>query len=357
MSLRGKGLRGKLHRVLRSERIAPRMLRLGSIAAGVWAIIEFLDRFEVAQVPAGNVGIILFLLLVISIFEAVELVVMAGNRPDDAPRPTQPPEELFADSVLEYGRALSAGPGARDQTLLDLRRWTTRLLHLTGAHGHRQELGQLALTAAMSINDKVMQASILVDDLGWSVYEAGDEAAAEENIEMGIALLDHEIERGNSGEEVLELRIKAHRHLANIRARHMSITEARSLFRTPRELSASLPEPARSLNTAQIDHSEAAILLSHLDAILGPSGQVDPDGPSAILLQDAVRLAERAEAEFNRLGDVEREAKVVKLKVGVLAHSTRKQSYQQNVARLNRLEQIVARSLRDGGASEGLHSR
>jgi hypothetical protein len=194
--------------------------------------------------------------------------------------------------------------------------------------------------------DPDTQVAILLDDLGWSVHEAGDSATAIANIREGLSLLDERIGTPSGQESALvELKCKGLRHLANIESGTTTLEGARAMLSEPRRLSTSLVGPAKDLNEAQIDHSEAQMILRYLDGQLGKAGQVDPTGQNAQLLSEAENLAESAERRFRALGDVEREAKALKTTVQLLAHDPRKQRYQAASSRLRRLEAQVARNL------------
>jgi hypothetical protein len=269
-------------------------------------------------------------------------------RADEIPPPsrTGSPEELFAQSLIEFARSLASLQ--RDQTLLELRSWSSRLLHLIGALSERQELGQLAFAAAAVAQDRVAQASILIDDLGWSVHEFGDTPTGLQNVLEGLSLLDREIATRPSLDraEVIALKVKALRHVANMRSLGAeNLAESRHAFQEPRELAAELEPVSRALNVAQLAHSEALVIFSWVTAAMSGKRKLDPASLPA-LLDEAIGLAEDAERSFRSLGDVEREAKALKLKVDMLALVPQKELHREAAARLHRLELQIARHLR-----------
>ena len=140
--------------------------------------------------------------------------------------------------------------------------------------------------------------------------------------------------------------MKALRHIANIRSVNMELMAARQAFEAPRALAQTLPAPSDMLNQAQIDHSEAEVIRTHLESKLGKGAQVSPSGDIGLLLAEGVNLASKSEAAFRQLGDKEREIKALKVKVLLLAHDTRKQRYRESVTLLSRLEREVSRNLR-----------
>ena len=273
---------------------------------------------------------------------------MGWIRADEIPIQDAPesPEKTFANSLIAFARTLASSQ--RDKTLLELRSWSSRLLHLIGALSERQELGQLALAAAAVAQDRLAQASILIDDLGWSVHESGDTDTALQNVLEGLRLLDQEIATRPAADraEAVALKVKALRHVANMRSLGAkSLVEARNAFQEPRELASELETVSRALNIAQLAHSEALVVFRWVNLDPPVQNELDPAAKST-LLEEAISLAEDAERSFRSLGDVEREVKALKLRVDMLAQAPRKELYREAAARLRRLEQQVARHLR-----------
>lgn len=343
-----KSVRRNVYSWIVSERGVPKFVRLSVCSGLVWAGVQFTDRFDLAKMPAGKIGILIFVLAASCLFFAVEYFILDMTRPNaEHENELRTPERAFADSILQYAHALAESTPPRDQSLLELRAWSSRLLHLTDNHQQRQELGQLALGAASAVCDRDTQVAILLDDLGWSVHEAGDSLTAVANIREGLALLDEEMTATATVDpSLIEMKCKGLRHIANIESAQKSLPEARAMLSEPRTLAASLPDTLRELNEAQVDHSEAQMILRYLDSQLGKAGQVDPTGENAHLLNEAEVLAQSAEQRFRNLRDIEREAKALKLTVQLLAHDTRKQRYQAAASRLRRLDTQVARNLR-----------
>lgn len=261
---------------------------------------------------------------------------------------TRSPEQVFAEALINYARSLAAEGQYKDQAILELRSWSSRLLHLMGAVTERNELGQIALTAAGALQDRQTQASILIDDLGWSLYKAGDAAAAEANIEEARMIIREGLADDPNNSTYISLEAKASRHLANMRAANLPLEQAREQFVEARKAANLLTGVEREHDLAQLQHSEAEVILNYLERQrqLGPSGQIDPSGNLAHLLYEAIELAESAEKSFESLSDTEREAKVLQVRVQLLAHDTRKQKYREAATRLSRLEREVARNLR-----------
>jgi hypothetical protein len=348
MKVKKRGIARRVINWIFAGSVIPRLIRIASITGLLWATVQFADRYGLQLTSPDWRGIVEFSLVVLVVVLATELVIVVRTRPVvDKGKDLRNPGQVFADSLIDYAEALSVEGNRRDQAVLELRGWSSRLLHLTGAAEQRAELGQIALTAATALEDRVTQASILIDDLGWSLHEIGDDQAALENIREALLLIDDELVRQPGSEQILlDLKLKALRHRVNITARTLDLAAGRSLFGEPRQLLATLTLPASDVNAAQLDHSEAELISRHLDREIGESGQVDPTGQLSGLLRDALTLAQRAEDSFSASGDHERVAKVLKLKVRLLAHDTRKQRYREASAKLERLEREVSRNLR-----------
>jgi hypothetical protein len=290
-------------------------------------------------------GSLLFGYSVVLVTLTIEVILLQKRLQAEVPSSNRSPEEVFADGILQYAGVLAGAGTRRDAAVIELRGWSTRLLHLIGAKRQRTELGQLALTAAITAGDEVTQISILVDDLGWAMHELGDDKAAIENLDQALAIVGRLVANpGNAtNETLLDLKLKALRHKANINSRSLAIDAGRALFVGPRAESLALPSPLLELHRAQIDHSEAELILNHIDANVGENGQVDPTGQLNVLLKDALELSEAAENAFAALTDHEREAKALALRVRLLAHERNKQRYLAAETRLSRLQQEVAR--------------
>lgn len=329
-----------------SDKKLPILVRLSAIFGFFWGLLQVANNFKISVIPDNWRGLVVYCLISVSAFLAVELLILNATRPRPEAAAANDPEQVFAAGLINYARSLAAEGQYKDQAILELRSWSSRLLHLMGAEKERTELGQIALTAAGALQDRQTQASILIDDLGWSLYKAGDASAAEDNIEEALRIIDEVLSNDPDNSTYVSLKAKAIRHLSNIRADRLALTEARKQFIAAREVADRLTGVERDHHVAQLQHSEAEVILNDLERDLTPSGQIDPSGRLATLLYEAIALAEDAEKTFNSLGDAEREAKVLKVRVQLLAHDTRKQKYREAATRLSRLERQVARDLR-----------
>ena len=202
----------------------------------------------------------------------------------------------------------------------------------------------MAYDAASALEDTLAQASILIDDLGWSLYEGREPAKARQNIDEGIRISRDHVSREPTDTRALELVCKGLRHIANIEARTVqNPNDARALFAIPRQAAASLPQAMAEFHGAQIDHSESKVILELIENDFGVDGTVDPTGSSGSMLDEAVALAQRAESTFAKLSDIERQEKVLRTRVRLLAHYASKARFEAAKSQLARIETQVAR--------------
>ncbi len=327
------------------SRLGPRAARLSATVGIAWLGVEVAAFFSFQPLPTGSDGVVMFGLLILVVFLASELGLQDASQTGDEKEAS--PKDMFSQSILRYARALASERPPRDGTLLDLRGWSSRLLHLLGRHEDRVELGRLALGAAASMGDTVAESSILIDELGWSLFETGDLEAALQNIREGRARVQQEMQRYPTDELLLELYCKASRHLANLDfVDDKDLDHSRRMLGAIRPIAEQLSFPRRELHQAQLDHSEAELVRSYLGEALGSTGLSDMTGQSGTLLLEATGLAERAERQFASLGDAEREAKALHTKVLLLEHDPRQAVRDAAKARLSRLTGQVARELR-----------
>lgn len=301
------------------------MARGVTTVGALWAVVQFLDRFRVVSLPEGGAGLALFGLITLATFLSVELVVAHQQlRHALAHRPTLEdftPEEAFANGVVRYASKLNDAQARRDTAVLEIRSFATRPLHLMGAVDARVQLGEIALTAASHLDDRLTEASILVDELGWTLHLQGASEKALRNLRSAVGILDDVEKSTGVSAEALEWRAKALRHIANIESRKLAtLADARASFKAPRDAAAALPSTIRPNYSAQVDHSEAEVILKVLNAQLGDEGKVDPEGPTHTALNDGLALIESAWAIFDSHNDKERAVKAAHVKVGLLKH-------------------------------------
>ncbi|GAA1843544.1 hypothetical protein GCM10009687_06370 [Asanoa iriomotensis] len=313
----------------------------------MWGLVEMLDRFELTTFSKSINGLFAFSLVGLIIFQSFELFLLSRSRLQLVQQKSaQHPAAVFAASLISYARSLSESEPPKDQAILELRSWSSRLLHLMGATTERTELGQIALAAAAALQERDTQIDILIDDLGWSLFEHGDPDTAISNIGEALRMIENRLVSSPGDVVALGAKVKALRHLANIESRNKDLPSARADIGTARAAASNLSGAERDLHLAQLDHSEAEIILTAINKSVGPTGQVDPSGTQSALLNEASRLAECAETVFHGLSDHEREVKALKTKVDLLVHDTRKEKFREADARLRRLQREVARELR-----------
>jgi len=333
-------------KVLFDDSVTYRVVRLTSVAGSVTAIVGVADRFFPGQLPAGRLGLLIFALVVACGFLGLELVNAQKEIRDRKSQLTGDARADFAASLVAYASSLSSSSPPRDQALLELRRWCSRLLHLNGSHKERAQIGRLALGAAAALHDKFTEASILIDDLGWGLYVQGRASEGNEGVSEGIAVIENMPEAERNRPEVIDLLIKARRHLLTIQfTNDRAIDVALQGVRALSDEAAALPQPAQALHIAQLGHTEAALIHQYLDTMLGPQGQVDPTGRLHDLYQRAIDCSRSAESCFAELGDIERQLKALKMHVELLRHGPPSTRLHTAESRLRRLETIASRHL------------
>lgn len=326
---------------LHRSAVAGRFVAIGGV---VWAAIQVLDRFKVSPIPEGWTGIAIMLFITLFAVQGVEIALLRRRAVNDEEESSKSPEEAFAEGLLRYARELSSETARRDEAVLELRSWSSRTLHLMGAHAARVELGMIALASATAIKDDIAEASILIDELGWSMYRAGREDEALQNLAEALEVIAV-AESLHPTPELRELRAKATRHIANIRGPRADQPERDRLVNAARMAANGLEEPTRALHLAQVDHTEASLLLNELDRGLGENGKVDPSGDLARVLDRALVLTDAADKAFCDAGDRERELKVAQLRVSLLRHHHQAIRLTAATHRLKRLELEAARKV------------
>ncbi|TKA11965.1 hypothetical protein FCI23_09135 [Actinacidiphila oryziradicis] len=76
------------------------------------------------------------------------------------------PYRQYADGIIAMGKVLHEE--RRDPALLRLRVNSSLTLHIWGFHHERVVLGTWALESAQFTDDRLTEASVLIDDLGWA---------------------------------------------------------------------------------------------------------------------------------------------------------------------------------------------
>lgn len=264
----------------------------------------------------------------------------------DHPLPPQPPsDEALRRAILDYARTLQ-GQG-KDQAILDLRAATSRILHLMGAHRERVELGRIALRAAQRSRASVEEASILVDDLGWASFEAGDVVAAHEWIREGQQIADTCPARDDPRvkSELARIRVKAARHFAALSAAS-DLPGALASIDKAEIIARECFEGAEAVALmVDLDAARGYVVAVHLDETRGPGGLVvesDSDFDTTLEVLDAVQGAVRA---YEQQGDLERAAKSAAIAVWIVGHLRGTRRKLAAEAELERIRALAIRSV------------
>lgn len=336
------GENSKIGRRDKVRDVVSRLSPLGGIAAGFGAF-----NIALAVVDSSFSLGLLRLLVALLLGTTVGLAVVAlwrhvlppsGNVTGHAPR------DALASSILAYGRELAATN--KHSALVDLRNRASRMLHLVGARETRQELGELTLVSAAALADRLTQASVLTDDLGWSVFENGNTDEAAENIDEAIQLLTEQLDLGaDPREQLLNLRAKAYRHMASIEAERRHFDLAFERIENAKSDAEQLPEPDQAIHLAQLDYTKSHLLTRQLDARVGKDGRIDPTSPEYPMLCEAQGLCEKAAKTFEAHFDLERAAKTAHLRCRIGRHLG-PTALREAEASLHDAELTVSRNLR-----------
>lgn len=248
------------------------------------------------------------------------------------------PTQLFEEVVLSYARRLSES--GKDKALLELRKSLTRTLHLNSQHSARRELGLLALRAAQRQSLPLEEASILVDDLGWSSVELQDFPKALKY------LSDAEMALGDVSESAtsVALRIKLLRHRSVVLATS-DFRQALDELQQARMLIPKLPVGDREIEDAGLDVGEGYVWVLHLESDYGAGARLPQTNPVAEELDVCRELLVNACDKYEKLGDVERAAKTAAIEARIAKHLGNERAEQAALGRLERYQAAAARSV------------
>lgn len=309
----------KIARRKKVREVVSRLSPLGAVAAGFGAF-----NIALAVVDSSYSQGLLRLLVALLLGTTIGLAVFALLRhvlplPSTDRIADNTPRDALAASILAYGHELA--DTNKHSALVDLRNRASRMLHLVGARETRQELGELTLVSAAALADRLTQASVLADDLGWSVFENGNTDEAAENIDEAIQLLTEQLDLGaDPREQLLSLRAKAYRHMASIEAERRHFDLAFEQIENAKSDAEQLPEPDQAIHLAQLNYTTAHLLTRQLDARVGMDGRINQASPEYPTLCEAQKLCEKAAKTFEAHFDLERAAKVAHLRCRIGRH-------------------------------------
>lgn len=125
------------------------------------------------------------------------------------------PKAQIADPSLEIDIIKQIKDGYQEERWNDVCRIApiiSRYLWLSGQYSLRIEIGDMVKDAASKIENDMLRAKYLIDDIGWTLYIEGDMQSAKTNIKDGLRIAKENKE--------YYLSAKAHRHLASIYRRN-----------------------------------------------------------------------------------------------------------------------------------------
>lgn len=295
---RSAGLRTRL-RVLAS-RLLTRLVPWGT-AVGIFTLLLQLvdDSFPLwllRILTAVSSGLAAGLLVYVSI--------------EELSKPTDEHDRLAKD-IVEAARALY--DDQRHRAVIEFRASASIVLQLLGKWSARAELGEIALSSSRAEGDRLAQASILVDDLGWSIFAGGNVQRALISIEDGIALLNTMLTDPGTPladrDQLLNLRAKARRHLVAVKVELLDFDGARSVMQAAHGDAQQLSEPLQAVALAKLEYAAAYVLDRELLAQLGAAGRVPPDSSAVRQLEETVARCRGAVTVFRERANLEWEAR------------------------------------------------
>ncbi|MCK4858327.1 MAG: hypothetical protein KAT58_10185, partial [candidate division Zixibacteria bacterium] len=175
--------------------------RVIGIALGIAAIIGTADYFGWSPLKNNDLGVPLYITISLTVWLAVELVLYSKKSIVVIDSSKTLPDVL----IQELLRLKANG---KYETIIRHRENLSRSLWIEGKLNHRVQLGKIAEEAAVRLENKLAQAEILIDDLGWSLVALKQYDEGKEFIEHGLQLAEKLNEK--------YLIAKSHRHLAGI---------------------------------------------------------------------------------------------------------------------------------------------
>lgn len=302
-----------------------RLTDAGRLLFGVGAVAALAFTFEITQswVDSGISSGLLRWVLPSMVGAAVALVmlviVLLFRAPAD--QGAKDATQALSSAIVAYAKELHAE--GRDTALLSLRGSFSLTLHVLGFHDARRKVGLLSLDSATILDNRLAQAEILVDDVGWATYLLGDRSQALENITRGEDI-SRQARSANQAPllDFIVCEAKALRHRALITCRDdwdssmQLLTKGLNLLSEPEYEGSKMGRR----EIAQIHHARgmatAMILGVHKD---GQLRQGDDDGMS--LIADAIKEVREAAEAFNGLDDRARYTKALFLEVRLLEAS------------------------------------
>jgi hypothetical protein len=235
--------------------------------------------------------------------------------------PQEDTADVMAKSMMAY--ACELHQAGRDSALVAFRSNISLTLHITGQHGVRVDIGELALESATALENELAQAEILVDDLGWGNYMSKNPTAAIESIEAGRKLAKEALRAAPARKMDLSITIaKAIRHAAIIKSEqggfdcHQELLDALQLLEGIRPRTEIV---AREV--AQVFHARALVTAIYFS--IDDHGKLprplDDDGRTQV--SEALKDVRKSAKMFKKLGDQARYTKALFLEVRLLEAS------------------------------------
>jgi tetratricopeptide (TPR) repeat protein len=208
-------------------------LTLGSSVATIYLIVSIVEWLSGWRILAstGLIGIAFFIMLCgfVSI-TSVLVAIMTGYRQVISEN-KRDVKNLDNALIVEIEKAYNE---KKWEEVIKIGSVLSRPLWITGKYHLRIQLGKFIENAAGYLNNPSVQASALIDDLGWTKYTLGEINEAQENIEHGIQIAI------KSQEPFLAY--KGFRHLSSIAVDLGHLMEAEKYLEEVKAFAYQLPE-------------------------------------------------------------------------------------------------------------------
>jgi tetratricopeptide (TPR) repeat protein len=273
----------------------------------------------------------LFISVFVNIWLLWELVVTHTDDSDESDEDDRSADEVFSDAVLVWTEELHEQ--GRHMGVISLRKRFSHVLHILGFHEVRYEVGELALQSANILRERDDRVEILIDDMGWTLHMCGKTEEAIDNIQKGV-----NIARQTTGEKsgrLILAEAKGLRHLSflyTLKGR----SEAESYIEKAKDVLDTHPEPESGevqRDRMQLLHTRAEIRCMNYGILSNGKIRNNPEAEAEIesSIDDLTEVIETFEA----LGDLERAAKSMRLKVRMLNAIDRELDAKEVEARLD----------------------
>ncbi|WP_227134641.1 hypothetical protein [Halorubellus salinus] len=312
--------------------LSSRIGLIRSLGRGATAFVSVGTAYQVLLIYfRTRLPLFLFISGFINIWFMWELVVVYTDESSGSDEEDQSADEMFSDAVLAWTQELHEQ--GRHMGVISLRKRFSHVLHILGYHDVRYEIGELALQSANVLRETDDRVEILIDDMGWALHMCGKTEDAIDNIQKGVDIARQTTDE-KSGRLILA-EAKGLRHLAFLYTLQ-GRGEAENYIENAWDVLDTHPEPGSEevrRDRMQLLHTWSEIRCMNYGILSNGKIRNNPEAEAEIesSIDDLTEVIETFEA----LGDLERAAKSMRLKVRMLNAIDREIDAKEVEARLN----------------------